>query len=57
MDRIYQMERSGGHIWVLGGRGVAVGSMKHAGEWSCSGSARVKEDEGQSWNMGGNRVR
>lgn len=56
MDRIYQMERSGGHIWVLGGRGVAVGSTKYAGEWSCSGSARVKEDEGQSWNMGGNRV-
>ena len=55
MDGIYQMERSGGHIWVLGGRergghsmsrGVAVGSMKHAGERGCSGSARVKEDEG-----------
>lgn len=54
MDRIYQMERSGGHIQVVGGRergghsmgkSVALGSTKRAWEWQVfPRCARIREE-------------
>ena len=37
-------------------RGVAVGSMKWAGEWGCPRPAGLKKGEGQSRNVGGSRM-
>lgn len=54
MDRIYQVESSGEHIQVVGGRerdghslgkDVTLGSMKYAGEWEVFPKfARVREE-------------